>query len=261
MRTSTGTSEGGMTPTIDRMAELEFNTDSDGVSVGADVDYDGFFDDDFNMDVDENGDFKPAIKEEPKEIKLPKRPVKPSAVVPKKEGEDVKPRWLSVHESLNVTKEEDLGTLHSISSSKSVNIDALEPDGTLRFFWLDYLEHEGKLYLVGKLKDKKTGAWVSCCVTVEGIQRNLYALPRERRVELDEDNEEVETDVVPGEEDVYGDFNLIRKELKIKNFRAKMVERSYVFGDKNVPREKTKYLKIVYPFSGLSSSWNSLCKP
>ncbi|KAJ2926264.1 hypothetical protein H1R20_g10824, partial [Candolleomyces eurysporus] len=136
-----------------------------------------------------------------------------------------------------------------LSTNLSITIEALEPDGSLRFFWLDYLEHDGKLYLVGKLKDKKTNAWVSCCVTVEGLQRNLFALPRERRVELDEDEEEVETDVVVEEEDVYGDFDLIRKQMKIKTFKAKFVERSYAFGDKDIPREKRKWLKIVYPFT------------
>jgi len=35
----------------------------------------------------------------------------------------------------------------------------LESDGSLRFFWLDYLKHEGKLYFIGILKDKASGVW------------------------------------------------------------------------------------------------------
>ncbi|KAF5332256.1 hypothetical protein D9611_008203 [Ephemerocybe angulata] len=245
-----GTSEAGMTPTIDRMADFNFNTDSDGPT--EEIDYDSFFEDDIDMDVDENGDFK--VKPEPEDIGLPKPKARPAAPAKKKEEkmeeeEEVKPKWLSVHESLNVAKEEDIiGSTHS-SSSKSSNIDALEPDGSLRFFWLDYLEHDGKLYLVGKLKDKKTGVWVSCCVTIEGLQRNLYALPRERRAEMDEDGEEVEGDIIPDEEDVYNDFDMIRKKMKIKTFKAKFVERGYAFGEKDIPRGKAKWLKIVYPFT------------
>jgi DNA polymerase alpha subunit A len=245
---TTGSSSSGMTPTIDRMADMAFNTDSD----GADVDYDSFFEDDIDMDVDENGDFK--VKPEPEEIVLPKQKARPApAPAPKEEkDEDIKPRWLSIHEALNVAKEDEtIGTLPSSSASKSINIDALESDGALRFFWLDYLEHNGRLYLIGKLKDKKTNLWISCCVTVENLQRNLFALPRERRVEMDEDGDEVETDVIPDEEDVYNDFDLIRQEMKIKTFKGKFVERSYAFGDKDIPRGSAKWLKIVYPFTGM----------
>jgi DNA polymerase alpha subunit A len=59
------------------------------------------------------------------------------------------------------------------SSSK---VDALDASGTLRFFWLDYLEVNGILHLFGKVWDKSSARHVSCCVTVEGIERNLYVL-------------------------------------------------------------------------------------
>jgi hypothetical protein len=82
------------------------------------------------------------------------------------------------HDTLSIAKDEPLGlnTPSSSSSGNNFNISALERDGSLRFFWFDYLEHEGKLYFIGKLKKDKV--WVSCCVTVEGLRRNLFVLLR-----------------------------------------------------------------------------------
>lgn len=72
-------------------------------------------------------------------------------------------------------------------------VDALEPDGrSLRMFWLDFHEHDVKLdggstkhlYLFGKVWDRKAlggkGKWVSCCLKVNGLERNLFIAPRER---------------------------------------------------------------------------------
>lgn len=59
--------------------------------------------------------------------------------------------------------------------------DALEEDGSLRMFWLDYTEVNGSLCLFGKVKDRSTGAFVSCFVKVDNILRKLFFLPREYR--------------------------------------------------------------------------------
>lgn len=63
---------------------------------------------------------------------------------------------------------------------------------TLRMFWLDYYERESRtgdikstdLYLIGKVWDReggndKRGQWVSCCLEVRGLQRNLFVCPRQ----------------------------------------------------------------------------------
>ena len=75
--------------------------------------------------------------------------------------------------------------------------DDLASGGTLRMFWLDFFEHEIKtddgpikqLYLIGKVwdragrsgsRDGKPGKWVSCCLKIDGLERNLFVCPRER---------------------------------------------------------------------------------
>ncbi|KAG2011412.1 DNA polymerase alpha catalytic subunit [Coprinopsis cinerea AmutBmut pab1-1] len=241
--------DAGMTPTIERMADLDVHTSSDGAESSNEVNYDDFFDDDLMM-VDE--EVKP-VKQEPEELKLPKKTARapaPVASTSKQEEPDVKPAWLSVYDTLAVSKDnETLGSAER-PAIKGTSIGALEPDGSLRFFWIDYLEHEGRLYLVGKLKDKKSDTWVSCCVTIDGLERNLYALPREKRIDFDEDTGEVtETDEIPTDEDVLDDFEQLRQNMKIKSYKTRFVKRNYAFGEKDVPRGESRWLKIVYPFT------------
>ncbi|KAF8064215.1 DNA polymerase family B-domain-containing protein [Lyophyllum atratum] len=248
------TGSGGTTPALSRFAQLEVNSDYDPQSDMSfdDLDMDAF------MDVDDDDlKTKPSVKVEPRDIKLDKTS-KPSVSA----DLDAKPSWLSVYDALTVAEPDTLGPLKSstTSSSSSSNISALEPDGSLRFFWLDYLELDGRLYFVGKLKDKTSGAWVSCCVTVEGIERNLFVLPRERRVEADEEGQMHDTDVVPTSQDVHSDFEMIRKQVGVKSWKGRFVERKYAFGEKDVPRGESQWLKVVYGFNDPQIPVNA-CSP
>jgi DNA polymerase alpha subunit A len=295
------------------IASLQVKSDHE----DGDVDYDASFDtafDDIDMEALTDAELPSATKsklnngaarvkkEELDNVGLPPKPksLKPTNGVKKEEGP---PSWLSTYDSLAVAKTEDEGIGSSSKSTgapsatptaTSGSVDALEPDGSLRFFWIDYLELDGKIYFIGKVKDKKSGAWASCCITVENLERNLFVLPRERKVEevmvgdssdeeseeeepvKDEDEEDdegekeerkkasakrkvkrrrelkmVETDDIPEMVDVYQDFDQVRRKAGIKKFKAKFVDRLYAFGEKDVPREKHKWLKVVYGFDGL----------
>jgi DNA polymerase alpha subunit A len=189
---------------------------------------DSFMADDFDIDADDAME----VDEKPKPVKETKK------------VEDAVPAWLSVYDSLTVTTPDDaMGPIASSSSTESTTISALEPDGSLRFFWLEYLENEGLLYLVGKLKDKATNAWVSCCITVENMQRNIFILPRTKPDEFGE---------VPERTDVFKDLDMLRVKTAISSWKSKFVQRSYAFGESDVPREKTEWLQVVYGFNGMS---------
>jgi DNA polymerase alpha subunit A len=242
-------SNGDMIPATEWLAHLDVHSDYD--SAG-DMSFD-----DFDMDA-----FMEVDKEEING-KLPVKmaPVQPTMSVSVAKNLDATPSWLSLYDSLSVAKADPLGPLaasNSVSANSS-QISALEPDGSLRFYWLDYLEHEGKLYFVGKLKDKVSSAWVSCCVTVEGIQRNLFVLPREKRIELAQDGGAYETDVIPTPQDVHSDFELIRKQIGVKSWKGKFVKRKYAFSDPEVPRGESQWLKVVYGFNGMFSSFFEFC--
>lgn len=53
-----------------------------------------------------------------------------------------------------------------------------QPKRTLRMYWLDYLETNGVVHLIGKALDRITGKYISCCVSIHGIERNLFVLPK-----------------------------------------------------------------------------------
>ena len=88
--------------------------------------------------------------------------------------------WSAVQESLLPTKSSDIAEVKAyVGSVKAENV--LEQDGSLRIFWLDHMEQDGAIHLVGKALDRATGKYVSTCVTVNGIQRNLFVKPRAKR--------------------------------------------------------------------------------
>lgn len=228
----------GLTPATERLAQIEVKTDDDDFPIDQSFD-DIDMDEIMAVDDDDLG-VKPV--EQVHKAKVEFLDDKKSAA-----------SWLAVYDSLTVSSEDPLGPLATSGSSiKSTDVSALEPDGSLRFFWLDYLEHLGELFFIGKLKDKKTGAWVSCCITVKNLERNLFVLPREKRAERGEDDEWYDTDEVPELTDVYQDFDAMRSKRDIKKFKGKFVERQYAFGEPNVPRKKTTWLKVAYPFTGES---------
>lgn len=266
-------------PTAKRIARLDMQSGSEDKLFDEleDIDMDAFMDLD-NLD-EKKGPFKSTTANKPfspskgasssdNKITIKKEPTIAAIPPAKKVGLDTKSAWLSNYASLNVVSSinDELGGGGGSSSlkGKAPNISALEPDGSLRFFWIDYLELDGKIYFIGKLREKNTGTWISCCVAVENIQRNLFVLPREKRAEMDDEGQLIDLDEVPDLLDVYNDFDEIRKQLGISSWKGKFVKRKYAFGDRNVPREETNWLKVVYGFNGLCApcvSPHSLIEP
>ena len=66
----------------------------------------------------------------------------------------------------------------------------------------------------------------------------------------------METDETPGLPDVYKDFDEVRRNAGIKTFKGKFVTRSYAFGEPDVPFGPSKWMKVVYPFSGGSNDFD-----
>jgi DNA polymerase alpha subunit A len=242
-----------VTPATERMSRLDVHSSDDNDTSFDDLDMNAFMDVDDDLLDEKKPDILGAGATSLKmELDVDGKP-KPLNGVPPKKQDTGTPAWLSIYDSLTVTTDDTLGPLSASSradTSNSPPISALEPDGSLRFFWLDYIEINGILYFIGKLRDKTSLAWVSCCITVSGIQRNLFVLPREKRVEQDEDGDLCETDVIPERTDVYSDFDTVRRKVGIKKWKAKFVKRKYAFGEKEVPMGESEWLKVVYGFDG-----------
>ncbi|WOO77500.1 DNA polymerase alpha catalytic subunit [Vanrija pseudolonga] len=178
-----------------------------------------------------------AVKHEVK--REPDVEVKPAAKVDRKPVD--RTHWQAVQDAL-VTPKSDLDAVRvPQGSTKPENV--LEADGSLRIFWLDFLEQEGVIHLVGKVLDRASGKYVSACVSVNGIQRNLFVKPRQNRFSGGR-----ETDIEVTKADVYQEFDNIRNKHGIEEWRAKFVNRKYAFEDHTVEHGESEWMKVVYPF-------------
>lgn len=117
----------------------------------------------------------------------------------------------------------------------------------LRFFYWDAHEEmfsqPGTVYLFGKVWIESAKAYVSCCVAVKNIERRIFLLPREQRLNL-KTNESFGKPLTMA--DVYEEFNSkISDKYKIKQFKSRVTTKKYVFGGENIPLE-SEYLEVRY---------------
>lgn len=174
-----------VTPAAGRLSKMALDSSTAAETISDSLGDIAFDTDDMFMDVDAEhlslGNV--TIKQEEDLVAPPPVAENKSNNIMKEEKdhkESELPSWLGVHTALTVI-DDVIGTSGS-KTSKSVNTQVLEEDGSLHFYWLDYLENDGKVYFIGKVIDKETNGYVSCCVTVEGIERNLFVLPRQQHL-------------------------------------------------------------------------------
>ena len=122
-------------------------------------------------------------------------------------------------------------------------------DKVLRMYWLDAYEdtfkHPGTVWLFGKVFVESVKSFVSCCLTVKNIKRQVFLLKRQGFYDL-----ESKKDKNDGREvsmtDVYKEFNAkIAEKYKISEFRSKTSEKLYAFEYTDVPN-KAEYLEAQY---------------
>jgi DNA polymerase Pol2 len=106
------------------------------------------------------------------------------------------------------------------------------------FYWIDaYEKPNGTIFLFGKVSNGG-GSFVSCCLTVNGMKRNLFFLPRETLVDT---GEEVTL------RDVHDEIATLAASHRITKFGCKKVLRKYAFEIADIPVE-ADYVKMIYPF-------------
>ena len=165
---------------------------------------------------------KKVIKQEVYPSPASSSPVKPAE--PAVDSSD----WNNLNDRLNVQS----SPAEVKSVGKMDHNDAIEADGSLNFFWTDYMEINGSLCLFGKVLNKKTKSYVSCFVKVDNILRKLYFLPREG------------VDV----QNVFEEIDETMTKMKVDVFKVKPCTRKYAFEMKDVPKE-AKYIKVLYPYT------------
>ncbi|KAF9923095.1 DNA polymerase alpha catalytic subunit [Linnemannia zychae] len=167
---------------------------------------------------------------------------KEKATVVKQSESDTRQNWMTVDSKLNQSTSEIKVEADTAMDVEESNVK--EENGTLRMYWIDACEVRGIVYLFGKVLQKSTNTYVSCCVAVHNMERNLFVLPRPRRVNSKGEETNIEVDMA----DVYTEFDSIRQEHKITSWLSKPVERKYAFELPGVP-SSAEYLKVVYKYS------------
>ncbi|OJD39879.1 dna polymerase alpha catalytic subunit [Diplodia corticola] len=149
--------------------------------------------------------------------------------------------WNDILQNQNIQSSPAVENSYTAGKLKSEN--ALEDDGSLRFFWLDYTEINGNLFLFGKVKDKSTGNFVSAFAKIDNILRKLYFLPREYRQKRGRD-----TDEEVGMGDVYQEVDGLMSRFQVNMHKIKPCTRKYAFELPGIPKE-AEYLKLLYPYT------------
>jgi DNA polymerase alpha subunit A len=119
----------------------------------------------------------------------------------------------------------------------------------VHMYWLDACESQGVIYIFGKIplldpSSPDSGRkYVSGCVAVHGVERNLFVLPAatesngiSARADMGSVYQDISKLLVP---------NIIPKSQG-QQFRCKPVKRKYAFELEGVPREEMEYLKVKY---------------
>ena len=147
--------------------------------------------------------------------------------------------WNEVTSKLNVVSSQE----QTANFGKLKIEDGVEVDGSLRMFWTDYTEVNGSLCLFGKVKDQRSGAYVSAFVKIDNILRKLFFLPRTYRQKHGQDTS---TEVEMG--DVYQEVDEVMSKLRVGMHKIKPSSRKYAFELPDIPKE-ADYLKLMYPYS------------
>ncbi|KAM9839703.1 DNA polymerase alpha catalytic subunit [Aulostomus maculatus] len=133
-----------------------------------------------------------------------------------------------------------------VDSSQLPLVEGADGEQVFRFYWLDAFEdpynQRGVVYLFGKVWIESAKSHVSCCVSVKNIERTLYMLPREFKV--NPKTGEV-SDTPVGMMDVYQEFNELSEKFKIMKFKSKKVEKNYAFEIPDVATQ-CEYLEVRY---------------
>ncbi|KAJ8662546.1 hypothetical protein O0I10_001507 [Lichtheimia ornata] len=148
--------------------------------------------------------------------------------------------WEKAHAAMG-----PMGVTEATTQDLSRSMDVLEEDGSLHFWWYDAYERreKGAVYFFGKVLNKSTNRYISCSVAVRNIERSIFVLPRQHK--LDDQGNPTTQEVAMT--DVHEEISSVCARHNITKFLAKPVTRKYAFELPDVPRE-SEYLKLHYSY-------------
>lgn len=130
----------------------------------------------------------------------------------------------------------------SISYTEKLDSQTVGDSDSFKMFWLDYAEADSSLLLFGKVLTKE-GKLVSGVVQINGMDRELYVLPRQFRQANGEDTNEKVTPM-----DVHQEIApILMENYGLDRLKAKPETKKYAFELPGVPKQG-EYLKILLPY-------------
>ena len=125
----------------------------------------------------------------------------------------------------------------------------LKADGSLAFYWFDaHEENNGQdVYLFGKIYQPEIKQYVSCALKINGMQREIYALPKTKgKARTALTKEEEDKNVM----NIYTELEDLRKRKypNITKWRCKPVTRKYAF-EMPIQHGEHRFLKVKYDSS------------
>lgn len=132
----------------------------------------------------------------------------------------------------------------AINNTEKVDGKLIQDDASdsFKMFWLDYAEVDHTLLLFGKILTKE-GKLVSGMVQINGMNKEIYLLPRKFRLV---DGEESDQPVTPL--DVHNEIDaLFRQTWGLDKLLSKPETKTYAFELPQIPKE-SQYLKVFLPF-------------
>lgn len=195
----------------------------------------------------EHEEEKPAVKEEP----MPKAVAPEISVKAELKAEPQDPVLMAGRIGSSWGQEEEDGATEAlvevqVDSSQLPLVEGPDGEQVFRFYWLDAFEEPfnqpGVVYLFGKVWIESAQSHVSCCVSVKNIERTMYLLPREYKI--NPKTGEV-SDTPVGMMDVYQEFSELSERFRVMKFKSKKVEKHYAFEIPDVPSQ-CEYLEVRY---------------
>uniref|UniRef100_A0A915PPC7 DNA polymerase n=1 Tax=Setaria digitata TaxID=48799 RepID=A0A915PPC7_9BILA len=152
-------------------------------------------------------------------------------------------KWADCESKTELSDELVKGSL--VTSADTLIRKNSDGKSVLRFYWLDAFEDPvripGTVYLFGKLFNG--GISESCCVVVKNIWRQIFFLPREKRVvNMVQTDEEI--DLVKVNEEVQH----ILRSVGVKVVKCRPCEKKFACNDGVVPRS-AQVLEVHYSFN------------
>lgn len=132
-----------------------------------------------------------------------------------------------------------------VPSELDSEIDYLKDESTgktfINFYYVDASEsltEKGVVYLFGKYQLKTSEKFISCCIRVEGIEKRIFIMPRQKSLS---------TGKTVSKKDVEMDFDKYSKsKYKMDIYRFKFNHKKYSFDNPEVPKEG-EFMELLAP--------------